>query len=791
MFFRLSFTLLFLSFFLLQNTYAQEQTPATTSWPDSIFSRISRDLSDDWIDETSKLSVSLFDELADLELFSTELGNVEISPRIRRQVFDNRDLLETYTVADTFRLPFKIGLWGEEEIPFPGANLSASFGIEIYFQGVNLRQVSGKELSQLEAPQANVETRLQNLRQARYGRWWNALIIPLRLPLTQKAYDRMDIGEISSWSLGGTLRLDGSFGWGDLGVLGADFLEINSGFTTYLSGKFRLSALKLNENKIRLKVARERNHGLAIGLGQSRMEYTLFDGFMVFGQNALGIQESVIPFSFQTSWEVAKGFDVVYDYDMSKETAQRAYFLATQGRLEESNKLALIEDSGVEHIIRRDFNTTRSLRRSRMKLSLIFQKQSVESWSLSRAHITTPDANYTIFESKNINVRGFDSIWGSKEEKRYELTASLDEDGSWINKDRVLDIRMTAKDSDMSGKELNSIITETKELSGIDLNLPVFPTQVPCRRCSSQINQRAWYGSVNASVQIELPGKILSNFLDISKEEYWPLLETAHGVPFGQWSLKSDRFWWTVERLVLTVGNLPLFLADIHMKPGGKLWNAWRVRSQWKRAAHYKHNNEQEKLVKKLGELFKQRHYNRELTRLMVLTTEVEAETPTIVDISAPEAFGRIRKVSGEFPPDNLARRLQRELEFDHPGPTQDFDPDMTFKDTKISRQEDGSIIIEFKLDKAAAYLHWHVEKKQSFGRRVTLLKRMKPLLEDSMGPGEVSIIIQKDDSDPFIKSLYTALNQDVPVAIRISASQTGNSWGEITELSLDAQELK
>tara|TARA_R110000868_G_scaffold248282_12_gene504700 strand:+ start:1732 stop:4218 length:2487 start_codon:yes stop_codon:yes gene_type:complete len=785
------FILVFCSTYLSLQTHAQSQSPQTTSWPDSIFTRISRDYSDDWADQTTRLSVSLFDELADIELFSVGNSRVDVSTNIRRQVFDNRDLLETYTVADTFKLPMRIGLWDQSDIPFPGATLGAGLGIELYFQGVNLRQVKAKDISSLEAAPSDIENRLRNLRRARYGKWWNALIIPLRLPFTEKNVERMDVGEISSWLLGGTLRLDGSFGWGDLGILGADFLEINSGFTTYLAGTFKVSALKLEKQKIRLKFARERKHGVAIGLGQSRMEYTLFDGFMVFGQNALGIQESIVPFSFQTSTETAKGFDVVYDYDLSNEDAKRAYFLATQGRLEESNKLSLVKDSGVTPVMRRDYHTDRNLRRSQMKLSLVFKKQSVESWSLTQAKVTTNDRVFTVFESKNINVRGFDSLWGSREEKRYELTSALEEDGSWLTNKHVLQIKMNASDSDMSGKELNSIISETQEISGIDLKLPVFPQSVPCRRCSAKNERPAWYGPVKAAVQVDLPGSSLASFLSTPEEEYWPLLEVAHGVPVGQWGMKTDRFWWTVERMILTVGNIPLFLADVHMKPGGKLWNAWRLRRNWKRAAAQFRENKSKLLAKRLGKLFKHRHYNREMTRLLTLGMEPDPSIPTLVDLSAPESFGRIRKITGELPISDLSVLIRRDLDFDMPGPNLDYDPAMTFKEAKIKRQEDGSIVLEFKLDQTASFLHWHIEKRQSFGRRTTVLKRIKPLLDDQVGPGEVSFIFTKDDTDPYNQTIFEALNQDFPLAIRLSSSRNGNDWGEITELHLDPIDLR
>lgn len=767
---------------------AQTPTPVPTisSWPSNLFSRISNDLSDDWIDQTSRLSVSLFDELANIELFSVSTDSLEVSPEIRRQVFDNRDLFESYTVADTFKLPLKISLWSDEDIPFPSASLGIGAGIEMYFQGLNIRQVKSKDFGLLEAPPQDLENRIRNLRRARYGKWWNALILPLRLPFTDKSIEKMQNGEISSWLLGGTLRLDGSFGWGDLGVLGADFIEINSGFTTYLAGTFKASALKLSSTKMRLKIARERKHGLSVGLGQSRMEYTLFEGFMVFGSNVLDIQESVIPFSFQTSFESARGFDVVYDYDLSKEESKRAYYLAAQGRLEESHKLSQIKDSGVEYIISRDSRTQRRLQNSKMKLSLIFQKQSVESWTLTQAEITTPDSKHTIYQSKNINVRGFDSLWGAREEKRYEVAASLDEDGSWVSKNNVLEISMNSKDSDMSGNELNSVITEVEELSGIDLKLPAFPVRVPCRRCTNKSTSLAWYGPVSALVKIDLPGSSLEDFLRVPTQEYWPLLETAYQVPIGQWSMKSDRFWWSVERLVLTIGNAPLILADMHMKSGGKLLSAWRTRRHWRLAAKNLENKSSKRLAKRLGKIFKQRHYNREVTKLVVMSTKLEDNVPTLVDVSAPESFGRIRQAVGEFPGDDLNRLIRRTIDFDIPSPSQDFDPDMNLSEASITRQEDQSLLIGFKLEKQAKYLHWHIEKKHSFGRRTTLFKRIKPYLDTGIEAGEFSFILQKDDSDPFHQTLYESLNQDFPIAIRVSASHDGHLWGVISELSLD-----
>src|SRR5690606_28409491 len=141
------------------------------------------------------------------------------------------------------------------------------------------------------------------------------------------------------------------------------------------------------------------------------------------------------------------------------------------------------------------------------------------------------------------------------------------------------------------------------ELSGIDLDLPNFPIAVPCRRCSMERTQTAWYGPGSASVHIELPGKNLKQLLTVEESDQWPLLEHAYGVAQGEWSMRSDRFWWTLERLVITTGNIPLTLLDVHMKPGGKLWSAFRLRRHWRNAKKYHANKNAKKFARRLGKM--------------------------------------------------------------------------------------------------------------------------------------------------------------------------------------------
>src|SRR5690606_15051829 len=99
---------------------------------------------------------------------------------------------------------------------------------------------------------------------------------------------------------------------------------------------------------------------------------------------------------------------------------------------------------------------------------------------------------------------------------------------------------------------------------------------------------------------------------------------------------------------------------------------------------------------------------------------------PIIVDISLPQAFGRVRRVSGDFPPDDLLRNIYRNINFDQPGARQDFDPDLSFREIKVERLDNGTVKLSFKLDRPAHYLHWHIERRQSFGRRTTLLRQMQ-----------------------------------------------------------------
>src|SRR5690606_35606901 len=140
---------------------------------------------------------------------------------------------------------------------------------------------------------------------------------------------------------------------------------------------------KIAPQKMRLTATREMKYGNTGNVGQARMEYTLFEGYMVFDHNVLNIKESNVHFNFQLSREQAKTFDVVYDYDMNQPLAKRAYFLATQGRFEHSHELAQQSDSGVTFVLSREAQGRRHLSRAQIQLSLFFHKQSAESWSLT------------------------------------------------------------------------------------------------------------------------------------------------------------------------------------------------------------------------------------------------------------------------------------------------------------------------------------------------------------------------------------------------------------------------
>jgi hypothetical protein len=109
------------------------------------FAQTSGDERSDW---PAEISTSLFESLTDIG-FSADIGFLTLKGNIERKVFDNHDILDSWTVADFFSLPLVIPLDMTETLPIGPIVIRGRLRSTLSFDTLNLRQVLPKNMNDI------------------------------------------------------------------------------------------------------------------------------------------------------------------------------------------------------------------------------------------------------------------------------------------------------------------------------------------------------------------------------------------------------------------------------------------------------------------------------------------------------------------------------------------------------------------------------------------------------------------------------------------------------------------
>jgi hypothetical protein len=510
----------------------------TRPFPTDLFLRLGDSIGDEFDDAGQKISASIFESLTHRELFNTTvLGDLDLNLKVQRKVFDNQDIIDSYTVIDIMRMPLylPVPIIGEEINPFNvgsgtfGFNLGISFGANAY----SIRQVSPKDWRKLKDPK-EIERRLErvedeandlsediinsnssitfekNLKneepnendglsrfvfwrsqnprtRARYNKLWRILTHPLSLPLSAKRMDEYPIGDVASYALEGSVQLGVSAGWTDFQIFGQGFTRTQAGIgiTTYVKGDFRLSLWKENDHFAQVKLSRIFNRGVTTNVGSLSIDQELFEGVLVLDKKLFNITEEFIPFSFSVNRNWAAQFDIGYRYDLRVPQAREAYNEAVLGRLKKSSLLAEVKGSGVTESFTRESRGNSRSQRYKMKLSVFFEKANSNSRSKTWAKIVMDGVEHMLYTASNITFKAYDSLWGKSELKRHHFLTTYNERRYRRDRKEGLGMRIEGRleDSHTSGKELYHYLREIEIAlgkPGLFPRPPKYIPQIPC-----------------------------------------------------------------------------------------------------------------------------------------------------------------------------------------------------------------------------------------------------------------------------------------------------------------------
>lgn len=816
----------------------------TEAWPDEFVDKLYEEIGDEWDHAGAKLSASVFRSLTNIKVLDLDtFAGGELTLRVKRKVFDNFDIKNSWTVADFFSMPLTVPLYTAPSVSISGVNLGARLSATVGIEIVNIRQVDtgsfhliphidwlNKEVKEsvaklpaaLFTPSREVEfsdagehihiidqqtennSYIADLFQfwksqnpqiiARYSDYFNLLTQPMRLPLTPNAFNRMDVNEISTYSLDGAVALGGHAGWG------IEDLSIGANLTTYLLGKFRISILKEDDSVAQVKVTRRLSEGLRGSFGSRASDFVVFKGFVVRGKNILDIKEEVVPFDLSIRKEYSQSFDLGYRYDLTNPRAQSAYQRAVFGNFVMSEELARAKD-GVARVFERTEQSNELVYNNKIRLAYFVENEHNASAKVARAHITLPDGEHKIITAINSNEQGYDTLWNMSESRSYRFYTTLDRDLYQNEVDDGLALRVEAKisDSRTSGKELNRYLDEVEELTGQYNLFPRAPeidpevkpdmykipyAQYPNAQIPSD-NRIAQYGRTSFYYRIGFSRQQIEEFRDTPEHLKWRYLEKAFDVEEGAWDSTLKRTWWHTKYSLVTLVNIPLRLIDVYIKNGGKLIHADRFYNNWNKISGVKNPD---RLIELTAKLFTTENFSVEFLKV-IKHVIADEEISYFISAKSPKTFGAIVRHGKEVAYlDRIVDLANITIGFDDIGAKPILHTGkVSVGDFKVSVLPSNKVEIRFYLTEVPEFVYIRIDRTSSWQLYQQMLKLVvanRAENRELFKKGENVWVIDQNSEIPLFKMLadnFYTKSADSYKTFHMSVSMDQKNWGGVS----------
>ena len=360
---------------------------------------------------------------------------------------------------------------------------------------------------------------------ARYMKAFNLTRIPFHLPLSREGFEKMEPGEIYSWTtFTGAFFSVGAL-TGQLPWQGSVSLNI------YLRGSYRVTVMKEMEgNWARIKVSRMLSDGHTI-TGKVGWDFDLIED-VLFGSD---LSISIVPFRLDASEADIKIFDSLYRYNMDSAEGTEAYQEAVFFNFIKSDELSQTS-LNVEKI--HDKETVTDASASRLGFN-VFLFRGATALQRDDSLITVTDKNgvHYVFRSGSQNeIRRGHIFRSSQERVSYVIQASVELENLESNA-RALDPVILASamisDRDAYGYELRDYFQMIESL-----------VQDPQLFDESIYFSQTDYGKMSVALHFKFGAKAIERVLQASDADLWSALAKAFGVAVSDWSTPSQRERW-------------------------------------------------------------------------------------------------------------------------------------------------------------------------------------------------------------------------------------------------------
>lgn len=733
----------------------QAQQVRAELWPDKLWSQITQE-----IDRSgSQITNILFDAVDQNAINFLSTPDARIRGDYQRRVFDNQDVMRTWTVSDSigFDLSGVLGRMSYSLVPGAMTPVNFNLGIGGRFQVTHIRQVASSTV--LSAPEIDGIEELSRAKSRwweydpsvgpRFGRVWNPLVSIFRIPLSHKGVRKIGEGDLLSYSASGYVSVGVDTGFLPLTVL-KDKLDIGAslGVQAFVRGDFRITLLKEDARHVRVRLTRIRSKGFGGGVGVQGNRFEVYEGFMVYGHRVGQYKISVVPFNFRVEQQNSLQSDIGYRFDLNDPAAAEAFEKTLYGNFHFAGEVAA-KNSAVELILTRKSKERRVTQNLRMGLDWFFR--GGRKWEGKDLEVTLqgPAGKKEVFKSSYELSRDWSVFWGDGEKKDFLFTAVLDDSAHQKTQENSFQLVSEARLEDVrtSGREMSNYIRDIKSVIGNEKVLPDLPILIPDQGGEEEVEAKYgrstfYFGQFFSQSQVE-------KFINTPREK-------AREISLQSFARIKNRI-----------------LREDHARKFLEHW--MRLQGEFQKAAT---RFERLRFLHDLKSVFQ--FHSRSVDAMRAVLLSLDGEEIDYFVTATNSSFGRIQyRGRATTNAERLLQLADETLGFENRVGRIQSDPNVIIKDLKVEQSPDHGLKLSFVLPKDARFLLFRVLRTSGW-KKVKNLREFIFHNESRFQEGPNSWTIRPDSTDPLESQLYRTFTDKDFYTLQVSASTDHRSWGRV-----------
>ena len=737
-------------------------------WPDKLWTDLSRD-----IDRSgTQLTNLLFDQIDDFNLASWGKKNNNAQLSVKRSVFDNQDILNTYTVNDQFSV--NLGRSATEySIPLvPSVVTPVNFNLGIGGKILvnHVRQVFSSKYAKLPRIE-DLENEFTNESKVyeheakkwweidpswkpRLSKFWNPFISVWRIPWTKEGLEKIDSGDLVSYSASGYVSVGLESGFLPLRVMPGVDISVGIGGQVYVKGEFRITLLKENDRFVRVKLTKIRAFGQGLMAGATTNDIHVMDGILAFEGKKLEYKIkdqkiTVIPFKIGLDRESKKQFDVGYRFDLSDPKAEAAFEKAMRGNFKPAEDLSKTT-SFVTHLLTREALEKRRNGSYQLGLKWLYNfgksREKKDLW----ATVERPDGTKELFKSSLQMAKAWTTLWGSGEKENFLFTTLFDQTAYKNKQENSFQLVSEAyyEDVNTSGKEMRRYVGDIQSILGGREVLPELPLLVPKADSIKLIPARYkrssfYFGQYFSQKQVM---KFLMTDAARAKE--------ITNKSFGYVRNEEQK-----------IGRVKYF------------YNRWMELQK-----RFKQDLSAEEMLKALQDLRQLFRYSSQAIQAMrAIVLSLDGEDVDYFVTATNRSFGRIQfRGPVRTNVDRLFQAVDETVDFENKVGLYRPDLDAKISDLKIEQQSDSKLKVTFSVPKNMKFIYFKL-LRTSENKKIKNLLDLIYLNKGRFKEGFNEWILGPESNDNLDQALWAVLKKsEEHYTLQMNGSFQGKTWGRV-----------